>query len=210
VSDPEGASPAPSTNLSAVVLAAGLSRRMGRRKLLLELEGKPLVRWAVEGITPHVDEIVVVTAPRDAALRDALGGLGVRFVENPRPEDGQATSIAAGIAALGRDVESAVIVLGDQPVLPPDVVPALHATFRRTAKPIVVPVYRGTPGTPVLFAAALFGELAALTGDAGARRVVARDAARVARVELDVEMPPDVDTPEDLARLAETRGRRVQ
>ena len=187
--------------VSAVVLAAGLSQRMGRRKLLLDLAGTPLVRWAVEAIAPHVDEIVVVTGPADTAIRDALSGLDVRFVENSRPEDGQGTSLAVGIAALGDDVEAAVVALGDQPSLPADVMPLLFEAFRRTGKPIVAPVYRGTQGTPVLFAAPVFPELRALTGDAGARRVVERDPARVARVALDVDMPLDVDTPDDLARL---------
>ncbi len=62
-------------------------------------------------------------------------------------------------------------------------------------------MYKGTQGTPVVFAASVFDELRALDGDAGARAVVRRDPARVARVALDVDMPPDVDTPEDYARL---------
>ncbi|MBI1736162.1 MAG: nucleotidyltransferase family protein [Candidatus Rokubacteria bacterium] len=183
---------------------------MGRRKLLLEIDGKALVRWAVEAIAPHVGEVVVVTGPVDTAIRHALVGLAVRFVENPRPEDGQGTSLAAGIKVLGAGVDAALVALGDQPCLPPDVIPTLLATFRRTGKPVVAPVYRGTQGTPVLFAASVFPELATLAGDAGARRVVEREPSRVARVELDVDMPADVDTPEDLARLAESREPRVQ
>ena len=196
--------------IAAVVLAAGLSRRMGRRKLLIELEGRPLLRWSVDAIIGHVDQVVVVTPPADVAIRDALRGLEVRFAENPRPEDGQGTSVATGITALGEQVEAAIVALGDQPSLPPDVVPLLFAAFRRAGTPIVAPVYRGTQGTPVLFAASVFPELRALTGDAGARRVVERDPARVVRVALDVDMPLDVDTPDDLARLAEMRRRRVQ
>jgi molybdenum cofactor cytidylyltransferase len=209
LSQPEGAATAPSI-VAAVVLAAGLSRRMGRRKLLLEVEGRPLVRWSVEAIAPHVDDVVVVTGPDDTAMREALAGLDVDVAENPRPEDGQGASIAAGIAALGAEVEAAIIALGDQPTLPPDAIPLLFEAFRRTAKPIVAPVYRGTQGTPVLFAASVFPELRALTGDAGARRVVDRDPTRVARVPIDADMPVDVDTPDDLVRLAATRDRRVQ
>jgi molybdenum cofactor cytidylyltransferase len=187
--------------VSAVVLAAGLSRRMGRRKLLLEIEGRPLVRWSVESLLPHVHEAVVVTGPDDVAIREALSPLDVRFAENPLPEAGQGASIAVGVAALGPEVEAAIVALGDQPRLPADVIPRIVEAFRRTGRPVVAPVYRGTQGTPVLFARATFAELVALTGDAGARRIVERDPARVARVELDVDMPLDVDTPEDLARL---------
>ena len=83
----------------------------------------------------------------------------------------------------------------------PDVVPALLHAWRRSGKPIVAPVYQGVQGTPVLFAAEVFGELRALSGDAGARGVVAARRERVERVAFDVAMPPDVDTPEDFARL---------
>jgi molybdenum cofactor cytidylyltransferase len=184
-----------------LVLAAGLSRRMGKAKLLLPLDGQPLVRWSVESLTAHVDRVIVVTPPDDAALRQALSGLDVRYVVNPHPEAGQGTSIAAGAAALPADAEAVVIALGDQPRVPSDLVPALLDTFRREGKPIATPVYRGTQGTPVVFAASLFDELRAIEGDAGARALVRRDPSRVAVVALDIPMPPDVDTPEDYARL---------
>ncbi|HMH49077.1 MAG TPA: nucleotidyltransferase family protein [Candidatus Acidoferrum sp.] len=183
------------------MLAAGLARRMGGGKLLLVLGGKPIVRWSVEALRPHVDDLVVVTGGGEDAIRAALGGLGVRFVSNPHPEAGQGTSIASGASELGRETEAVIIALGDQPRVPPDVVPALLATWRRTGQAIVAPVYRGVHGTPVLFAADVFPELAALTGDAGARGVVAARPDRVARVTFDHPMPADVDTPEDFARL---------
>jgi molybdenum cofactor cytidylyltransferase len=174
---------------------------MGGGKLLLVLRGKPIIRWSVEALRPHVDDLVVVTGGGEDAIRAALAGLDVRFVSNPHPEAGQGTSIAVGASALALEAEAVIIALGDQPRVPPDVVPALLATWRGTGKPIVSPVYKGVQGTPVLFAAEVFRELTALTGDAGARGVVAARPERVARVAFDRDMPPDVDTPEDFARL---------
>jgi len=174
---------------------------MGGGKLLLVWQGKSIIRWSVEALRPHVDDLVVVTGAGGDAVRAALAGLDVRFVSNPRPEAGQGSSIAVGVSALRAETAGTVIALGDQPRVPPDVVPALLATWRSTGKPIVAPVYRGLQGTPVLFAAEVFPELAALTGDAGARGVVAARPERVERVAFDRDMPPDVDTPEDFARL---------
>ena len=174
---------------------------MGGGKLMLVLRGKPIIRWSVEALLPHVDDLVVVTGAGGADVRAALEDLAVRFVPNPHPEAGQGSSIAVGAAALRQGTEAAIIALGDQPRVPADVVPALIAAWRRTGQAIVAPTYRGVQGTPVLFASAVFLELAALHGDAGARGVVAARRERVARVAFEHDMPPDVDTPEDFARL---------
>jgi molybdenum cofactor cytidylyltransferase len=187
--------------IAAIVLAAGLARRMGRQKLLLQFKGKPVVRWSVEAVLPHVGDCVVVTGEDDAAVRAALNGLAVRVAVNPRPQDGQGSSIAVGAAALKPWTTSALVVLGDQPLTPKTVIPALVAAQQRGGKAVVAPSYRGTRGTPVLFSSEVFPELRALSGDAGARGVVAARPERVAVVELDVAMPADVDTPEDYARL---------
>jgi molybdenum cofactor cytidylyltransferase len=187
--------------IAGIVLAAGFARRMGRQKLLLQLEGTPVVRRTVQGLLPRVDDVVVVTGHDDALVRDALSGLAVRFAVNARPQEGQGSSIAVGVAALKPWARATLIALGDQPTTPDSVVPALLAAFARSGKPIVVPVFRGTQGTPVVFAREVFPELAQLTGDAGARSVVNARPERVERVAFDLPMPPDVDTPEDYARL---------
>lgn len=187
--------------IAAVVLAAGLARRMGRQKLLLQLQGKPVVRWSVEHVVSHVEDVVIVTGPDESALRQALEGLTVRFVVNPRPQDGQGTSIAAGVAALKPWTTAALIALGDQPRMPAAVVPALLEALRRSGKAIVAPLYQGVQGTPVVFSSEVFAELRALKGDAGARAVVKENPERVELVAFDLAMPPDVDTPEDYAKL---------
>ena len=183
------------------MLAAGFARRMGRQKLLLDLRGKPVVRWSVEAVLPHVGDVVVVTGQDDSGVRVALEGLPVRFAVNPRPQAGQGSSIVAGMAALKPWTAAVLIALGDQPRLPDGVIPALLRAREQSGRAIVAPVYRGTQGTPVLFAGEVFGELAALAGDAGARAVVQARPERVARIDIDAPMPLDVDTPEDYARL---------
>src|SRR5881628_1812057 len=174
---------------------------MGRPKLLLDLRGRPVIRRTVEALVGRVEDIVVVTGTEDAALREALAGVAVRLVNNPRPQDGQGSSIAVGVGALKPWTRAALIVLGDQPRIPDAVVRALIEAFQRSGKAIVAPVYQGEQGTPVVFSSEIFGELRALTGDAGARAVVRAHPERVEAVAFDLAMPPDVDTPEDYAKL---------
>ncbi|HEY5724749.1 MAG TPA: nucleotidyltransferase family protein [Methylomirabilota bacterium] len=191
--------------IAGVVLAAGLSRRMGRRKLLLDLGGQPVIRLAVEGVAAAgVDDLVVVMPPDHSELAAALTGIRHRVAVNPAPETGQAGSVVAGIAALGPAVRAALIALGDQPAVPRAVPVGLLTAYRATARAIVAPRYREGRGNPVLFDVSVFPELLRLTGDAGARGVIDTDPARVALVTFDLPMPPDIDTPEDYETL---RGR---
>lgn len=174
---------------------------MGRQKLLLDVRGKPVVRWSAEQLAAHVDDLIVVTGHDADAVHQALAGLDARFARNPRPEDGQGTSIATGAAALSADVGAAFVALGDQPSVPDEVFTRLRAALAATGRSIAAPLYRGTQGTPVLFAASVFPELRQLRGDMGARPVVALRPERVHREPFEFAMPEDVDTPEDYARL---------
>ena len=175
---------------------------MGRAKLLLDWGGRPVIRRAVEQVKAGgVDEVLVVLGREARAIREALRGLPVRFVENPEPEAGQASSVACAVSALGPAVGPALIALGDQPALPSEVIPRLLQTFHETGKAIVAPVYRGVQGNPVLFSASLFPELRGLTGDRGGRSVVEKDSGRVTLVSFNLAMPADLDTFEDYERL---------
>ncbi len=188
--------------IAAVVLAAGLSRRMGQAKLLMKVGGRAIVRYVVESVlTGGVDSIWVVTGPDVEPIETALAGIEVQFAVNLAPEEGQASSVRAGIAALPASVEAALIALGDQPLLAPAIIPALLAARRTSPKLIVAPRYRDGQGNPVLFKREIFPELLRLTGDQGARPIIQKEPARVEWVELDLPMPPDVDTPDDYEKI---------
>jgi molybdenum cofactor cytidylyltransferase len=192
--------------IAGVVLAAGLSRRMGQAKLLLPLEGRPVVRHVVERLlAAGLDPLIVVTGPEDRAIRAALGDLDVIVVVNPHPEAGQAGSVKVGIAAVPADAPAALIALGDQPFVPGEVIVALLEARVRAGRAIVAPRYREGRGNPVLFSREVFVELVEISGDQGARAVLERDPSRVTLVDVDLPMPQDLDTPEDYARL---RARR--
>jgi len=188
---------------AAIILAAGLSRRMGRPKLLLELEGRPIIRHAVERvISAGIRHVLVVAQPEHEALARALAGLPVRFVVNPTPEAGQGSSVSAGVRALPLGTTAVLIALGDQPAVPAEAIPALLEALKRPGKCIAAPRYTDGLGNPVLFAASVFPELLELTGDRGARAIVERDPSRLIQVDVGSSMPRDVDTPEDYESLS--------
>ena len=188
--------------IAAVVLAAGLSRRMGQAKLLMKVGGRAIVRYVVENVLAGgVDSVWVVTGPDVEPIEAALAGLEAQIAVNPAPEEGQASSLRAGIAALPASVDAVLIALGDQPSLAPSIIPALLAARRTSPKLIVAPRYRDGQGNPVLFKREIFPELLRLTGDQGARPIIQKEPARVEWVERDLPMPPDVDTLDDYEKI---------
>ena len=194
--------------IAAIVLAAGRSSRFDpaglRHKLLARVDGEALVRRSVRGAAgAPVDEVNVVVGPgeRGAAIAAALVGLAVSVVVNADERRGLAASIRTGIAAVADRADAVVIVLGDQPFVPPEAYAAVVAAWTRSAAPIVVPSYRGTRGHPVLFARSVYDELSELAGDVGAREVIGRSPERVHVVELQLPPPRDVDTLADLDEL---------
>jgi molybdenum cofactor cytidylyltransferase len=190
--------------IAGVILAAGLSRRFGSQKLVATIEGVPVVRRSVQGLlAARLDDIVVVVGSVARAVHAALDGLPVRVVTNAAYAAGMSTSLRAGLDALDAATDAAVVALGDQPGVGAAIVDALIDRYLAKRTPIVVPLYRGgVRGNPVLFDRSLFDELRAVTGDEGGRSVIGRDPGRVALVELDVEMPADVDTREDLTAFS--------
>ncbi|HUF14224.1 MAG TPA: nucleotidyltransferase family protein [Longimicrobiales bacterium] len=187
-----------SARVAAIVLGAGSGTRFGSTKQLALLDGRPLIRVAVESILGYdLDEVVVVLGHDADAIRPALERLPVRIVMNERFAEGLATSLAAGVAALEPGIGAALVVLGDQPV-PAGVVERLIARWRDDAGEIVAPAYRGTRGNPVLFDAALFTKLTRLRGDRGARDLIDASPWRTTIVDFDVAAPTDVDRPADL------------
>jgi molybdenum cofactor cytidylyltransferase len=186
--------------IAGIVLAAGSARRFGSQKLVAHVGGVPLVRRSVEALLgASLDEIVVVLGSDAPAVGAALTGLAVRVVTNPGYAIGMSTSLRAGLDALAPATDAVVVALGDQPGVGAPIVDALVERYREGRAPIVAPLYRGrVRGNPVLFDRSLFAELRGVTGDEGGRAVIAKDPARVALVDVDVEMPRDVDRPEDV------------
>jgi len=193
----------PSPRVAGVVLAAGRSARMGAaNKLLQVLDGVPMVRRVAEiARRSRLNPLVVVLGHEAEAVRGALAGLPVTFVENPDYASGMSSSIACGIAAVAGATDGAMILLGDMPWVSVGDVNALLEAFEPEAgRGICAPVVDRRRGNPVVWAARYFPELRTLEGDVGARHLLTVHDDDVCEVPVAGNgVVRDVDTPEALA-----------
>lgn len=192
--------------MGIVVLAAGGSTRLGTPKQLLTYQGRTLLRRAVEtALEAAAGPVAVVLGAEAARMRAELAGLDVRVAENPDWAEGLSTSLHSGLAALdapaaaGSAVDAALFTTCDQPLVTSALLREIIGAYDVSHPAIVVCEYAGTVGVPALFSRALFPELLALRGDAGAKRVIARHLPAVARVPFP-DAVLDIDTAADVLR----------
>lgn len=184
--------------VGAVVLAAGLSSRMApASKLLMNLGDRPLMRHVAQtAIDAGLNPVTVVVGHDGDAIRAAVAGLPLRIVANDDYEEGVASSIRAGVRAIAAEVDAAVFLLGDMPLVAPRHLRSLLAAF--AAEPdrgICIPTYRSKRGNPVLWSARHFPHLLALSGDQGARVLFRAFDEQIVEVEMpDDGVLVDVDT----------------
>lgn len=205
----EAAKAAPrAPRIAALVLAAGQSRRMGTlNKLLIGIDGKPMVRRVAEAAAASAaSPLLVVTGHERERVAAALAGLTLGCVDNPDYAQGLSTSLKRGLAALPADVDGVVICLGDMPMVSADTINRLIGAFNPVeGRAICVPTRRGKRGNPVLLARRLFADLAGVSGDVGAREIIAAHPELVAEVEMESDaILTDIDTPQGLAKLSAT------
>jgi molybdenum cofactor cytidylyltransferase len=200
-----GAAPKAKPQIAAIILAAGLSRRMGSNKLLARLpNGKTMLAQTVENtIASAAHPVLVVTGHQDAQIRAALSGLPVRFIHAENFAAGMAESFRTGIAALAANIGAALIILGDMPLVPPAALDRLMAAYDpEEGREIVVPIFDGQRGNPVLWGSRFFPEFLDITGDMGARNILRRHMESVAEVQMqDDAVLRDFDTPAALQTL---------
>ncbi|MFN3076270.1 MAG: NTP transferase domain-containing protein [Alphaproteobacteria bacterium] len=194
------------SRIAALILAAGLSTRMeGGNKLLRPVQGRPMVLWVAEacleaGLWPGI----VVLGRQASAVRAALAELPLRFVPNPDPGRGLASSLVLGIEAVPEECDGVMVCLGDMPLVTAGHIRRLTAGFDGTP---TVPVHEGRRGNPVLWGRSHFAALRALRGDRGGRDLLT--GTRVREVVMpDDAVLRDMDTAEDLAQDQRCHGLR--
>jgi molybdenum cofactor cytidylyltransferase len=191
------------SRFGVVVLAAGASTRMGTPKQLLIYQGKTLIRRAAETALASVcDPVVVVLGASALTVGNELE-LPVIVTRNREWETGMSSSVRAGLEALlaaDNGIEGVVMMLCDQPFVTLALIDRLVERRLQTGKSIVATDYHRTYGVPALFAREFFPELAGLTGDQGARRIIQKHTHDMASV-LFTDAAIDVDTPHDYNAL---------
>lgn len=192
--------------ISAILLTAGLSSRMGENKMLLPLSVSTVVQKTFEQLlASEVDEVVVVTGRESDSVQLRIKNYEsdkTRFVYNPDYEKGMTTSIQAGLRAIV-DVGAVMICLGDMPLLKVDDYRFLTDSFaNQNQYSIQVPFYKGQKGNPVIFAQKHFQEILNHTEMNGCSAVVQRNSESVCRIEVSSDhFIQDIDTPEDYQQI---------
>jgi CTP:molybdopterin cytidylyltransferase MocA len=181
----------------AVVLAAGASRRLGRAKQLVEVDGEPLLRRVVRAALATMPRECIVVLDDDAPFDAVLDALAVRIVRVADAATGMAASLRAGVAALDAACEGALVVVVDQPALAERHLQALCTAWRAAPAFAIASGYAGVVGVPALLPRRWFDDVAALSGDVGARELLRTrpDVVAIAAPDL----AHDIDTPRDLA-----------
>lgn len=199
-----------SSTTAAIILAAGTSSRMGagRHKLLLPLANRPVLAHVIEAtLASQARPIVVVMGHQANAVQAQLAAWladpAIIVVNNPDYLQGMSTSMRVGIQTLisngymksKRPVDSALIILGDQPLITPLIIDALIHAHQTGDKGIVAPLYDGQRGSPVLFRSQFFPELLEVSGDEGGRTILQRHRSEVTTLDLgNAAHRYDVDT----------------
>lgn len=188
---------------AAVVLAAGAARRMGRNKMLLQVEGESLLRRATRrALAVGLSPVVVVLGHEVERARTELAGLACEVAVNPDFTGPTSGSLHKGLERLGPQVEAAVVILADMVLVSDHMLAKLVARAVQTTAPLVISRYGEITAPPLLFRRALFGELMAWTGEGCGKVVVQRHRDEALFIDWPSILLTDVDTPDDL-RAAE-------
>lgn len=200
------------SRVGAVILAAGMSTRMGEAKQLVRLGDSSLLRQTYENVrAANVDEIVLVLGFAAETIKPQFAPEKIKIVINEAYREGMAISLRQGLLALSQETAAALIILADQPLVQPQTLERLIAQYRRSQSStpraeIVIPTYKGFRGNPVLLDRSVFPEVMALQGDIGCRAIFGSHLQGIVTIAVDdIGILLDIDRKEDLEKLERVR-----
>jgi len=191
--------------ISAIILAAGESRRMEQLKQLLPWGATTILGQVIENVrASRVDEVVLVVGYKAEEVLAVVSHPGIKVKINPSYQQGMSSSIQAGLQAIGSNAQAVLLVLGDQPLVSSETINKLIAAYQsqRKDKGIIVPVYQGERGHPVILDLKYKAEIMQLRGDTGCRQIIATYPPDILEIEVDTSsILQDIDVPDDLANI---------
>lgn len=201
--------------VGAVLLAAGAGSRLGGRpKSLLELGGVPLIRRQLIALSgAGVDQVVVVLGHHAELIEPVVQSFPITVVHNPRPDDGQVSSLRCGLAALTGQLDLVLVALADQPLINAQDIGSLIGAWKKRPEgsEVLVPQVAGEPGNPVLFSAEVREQILAGGANIGCKQWRAGHPERVAAFVTDNRrFRVDVDCEADIDRLEAETGHRLR
>ena len=174
--------------ISAILLAAGEAKRMGKPKQLMPLGERTILEHSLDNLlASRVNEVIVVVGCEADKVSKKAAGRAVRITENPDYKNGMSTSIVKGLGLVGKGTKSVMVVLADQPFINSQIINRLIDEFETHKKGIAVPVYKGKRGHPIIFAIKYKQELLGLTGDTGGKEILERHPEDVLEVDTGSE-----------------------
>ncbi len=192
-----------------IILAAGMSTRFGRNKLLEPIDGKPLIRGVAEAAVRAGTETVVVVGYEKEKIIEALRGLKLEIVFNPNFRGGMSTSVKAGVKSVINRAKAVMILPGDVAFIKPEQIRLVLEAYLSSKKPIVIPSYKGRGGHPILFDSSLFNDIMGISERGrGLKELVKKHADKISYIEAGTaRILVDIDTQEDLVkRVKEIEG----
>jgi molybdenum cofactor cytidylyltransferase len=190
----------------AIVLAAGMSTRMGTQKLLLPFDGKTIVEKVVENILKSgIVNVVVVLGANSVEIAEVLKSWPVQTIRNENFREGMHTSVISGVNALPENAKAVMIFLGDQPFIPVNVSATVVEAWKDSGKGIVIPIFSGKRGHPPLYDLKFRQEILDLDPAVGLRSVALKFQDEILEVETFCpEIVRDIDTREDYLKTIKT------
>ncbi len=190
------------------MLAAGMSQRMGTPKQLLRIAGKTVLERTLEKVRESaVNEIVLVLGHAADAVEKEISTQDIKIVRNDKYQQGMGTSLRAGVAAVGPDARAALVVLADQPFVQAATLNKLIEHHQTAKAQIVIPMFRGFRGNPVLLDRSIFPELQELSGDVGCRAIFGSHTENIRKLDVDdAGILLDIDSRDDFEKLAKRAG----
>ena len=189
--------------LSAILLAAGESKRMGKPKQLIPLGSSTILEQAIDNLlNSAVDEVIVVLGYRAEEITETIAAKPVKIIVNPNYRQGMSTSIIAGLILVDSQAQAVMLALGDQPLVDSQTINQLIDEFYNHDKGIAIPTYQGKRGHPIIFAIKYKPELLELEGDIGGRQIIQCHPDDILEVAVDSKsVIADIDTRADYHSL---------